>query len=170
VGGCGRPGASRGVLSFSLRSPLTKPPSVIDVAYWHKGDMPRSVGGTVRPSVLAVLMFCRQAQRHFSPLISSGLSRNFFVRRSGSEQFCTDSCGSIGAGSIIKGTASTGSRHVRSQSVPTIRRRGPTLGQPVQNRRRETDVDRSCVHVGASGVAERAHFRQLRQSAQAGAI
>jgi hypothetical protein len=33
VGGCGRPGASRGVLSFSLRSPLTKPPSVIDVAY-----------------------------------------------------------------------------------------------------------------------------------------
>src|SRR5437660_56239 len=34
VGGCGRPGASRGVLSFSLRSPLTEPPSVIDVAYW----------------------------------------------------------------------------------------------------------------------------------------
>ena len=30
--GCGRPGASRGVLSFSLRSPLTEPPSVIDVA------------------------------------------------------------------------------------------------------------------------------------------
>jgi hypothetical protein len=28
VGGCGRPGASRGVLSFSLRSPLTEPPSV----------------------------------------------------------------------------------------------------------------------------------------------
>jgi hypothetical protein len=27
VGGCGRPGASRGVLSFSLRSPLTEPPS-----------------------------------------------------------------------------------------------------------------------------------------------
>jgi hypothetical protein len=25
VGGCGRPGASRGVLSFSLRSPLTEP-------------------------------------------------------------------------------------------------------------------------------------------------
>jgi hypothetical protein len=23
------------VLSFSLRSPLTEPPSVIDVAYWH---------------------------------------------------------------------------------------------------------------------------------------
>src|ERR1700739_4516321 len=35
VGGCGRPGASRGVLSFSLRSPLTEPPSVIDVAYWQ---------------------------------------------------------------------------------------------------------------------------------------
>src|SRR3954463_14746125 len=35
VGGCGRPGASRVVLSFSLRSPLTEPPSVIDVAYWH---------------------------------------------------------------------------------------------------------------------------------------
>src|SRR5689334_6742052 len=34
VGGCGRPGASRGVLSFSLRSLLTEPPSVIDVAYW----------------------------------------------------------------------------------------------------------------------------------------
>ena len=28
VGGCGRPGASRGVRSFSLRSPLTEPPSV----------------------------------------------------------------------------------------------------------------------------------------------
>ena len=41
VGGCGRPGASRGVLSFSLRSPLTEPPSVIDVAYWHEPDMPR---------------------------------------------------------------------------------------------------------------------------------
>jgi hypothetical protein len=35
VGGCGRRGASRGVLSFSLRSPLTQPSSVIDVAYWH---------------------------------------------------------------------------------------------------------------------------------------
>ena len=34
MGGCGRPGASHGVLSFSLRSPLTEPPSVIDVAYW----------------------------------------------------------------------------------------------------------------------------------------
>ena len=33
VGGCGRPGASRGVLSFSLLSPLTEPPSAIDVAY-----------------------------------------------------------------------------------------------------------------------------------------
>ena len=38
-GGCGRPGASRGVLSFSLRSPLTEPPSVIDVAYWHFSDL-----------------------------------------------------------------------------------------------------------------------------------
>ncbi|WP_354142503.1 ATP-binding protein [Bradyrhizobium sp. NP1] len=27
-------GASRGALSFSLRSALTEPPSVIDVAYW----------------------------------------------------------------------------------------------------------------------------------------
>ena len=27
------------MLSFSLRSPLTKPPSVIDVRYWHKADM-----------------------------------------------------------------------------------------------------------------------------------
>src|SRR5712672_31481 len=35
VGGCGRPGASRGVLSFSLRSPLTEPPSVIGVGYWQ---------------------------------------------------------------------------------------------------------------------------------------
>src|SRR6476661_1127817 len=34
VGGFGRPGASRGVLSFSLRSPLTEPPCAIDVAYW----------------------------------------------------------------------------------------------------------------------------------------
>jgi len=34
VGGCGRPGASRGVPSFSLRFPLTEPPSVIGVAYW----------------------------------------------------------------------------------------------------------------------------------------
>jgi hypothetical protein len=36
VGGCGRPGASRGVLSFSLRSPLTEPPSV-------KADIARSI-------------------------------------------------------------------------------------------------------------------------------
>jgi GAF domain-containing protein len=35
VGGCGRPDASRGVPSFSLRSPLAELPSVIDVAYWH---------------------------------------------------------------------------------------------------------------------------------------
>jgi signal transduction histidine kinase len=33
--GCGRPRAGRGVLSFTLRSPMTKPPSVIDVACWH---------------------------------------------------------------------------------------------------------------------------------------
>jgi hypothetical protein len=39
--GCGRPGASREVLSFSLRSPLIEPPSVIDVAYWHFSDMAR---------------------------------------------------------------------------------------------------------------------------------
>jgi hypothetical protein len=32
VGGCGRPGASRGGLSFSLRSPLTEPPSVIEMS------------------------------------------------------------------------------------------------------------------------------------------
>ena len=32
VGGCGRAPASRGAPSFSLRSPLTEPPSVIDVA------------------------------------------------------------------------------------------------------------------------------------------
>jgi signal transduction histidine kinase len=31
----GRPGASRGALSFNLRSPLTEPPSVIDVACWQ---------------------------------------------------------------------------------------------------------------------------------------
>jgi hypothetical protein len=35
VGGCGRPAASRGVLSFSLRSTKTEPPSVIDVAYYQ---------------------------------------------------------------------------------------------------------------------------------------
>ena len=35
AGGFGQPVASRGVLSFSLRSPLTEPPSVIDVAYWR---------------------------------------------------------------------------------------------------------------------------------------
>jgi hypothetical protein len=40
VGGCGRPGASRGVLSFSLRSPLTEPPSMIDVAHWPETDQP----------------------------------------------------------------------------------------------------------------------------------
>jgi hypothetical protein len=40
VGGCGRPGASRGVLCFSSRSPLTEPPS-IDVAYWHFSEVPR---------------------------------------------------------------------------------------------------------------------------------
>jgi hypothetical protein len=40
--GCGRPRASRGVLSFSLRSPLTEPPSVIDVACWHFSDFARS--------------------------------------------------------------------------------------------------------------------------------
>jgi hypothetical protein len=56
--------------------------------------------------------------------------------------------------------------NVRSQAVPAIRRRGPALGQPVHNRRRETDIDRSCVHLGASGVAERAHFRRQRQSAK----
>ena len=39
VGGCGRQGASLGVLSFSLRSLLTEPPSVIDVAYWHEVDL-----------------------------------------------------------------------------------------------------------------------------------
>jgi hypothetical protein len=47
VGGCGRPGASRGVLSFSLRSPLTEPPSVIDVAYWPITDV-LAAGSKVR--------------------------------------------------------------------------------------------------------------------------
>ena len=42
VGGCGRPGASRRVLSFSSRSPLTEPPSVIDVAYWHIATNPKA--------------------------------------------------------------------------------------------------------------------------------
>jgi len=37
--GCGRTRASRGVPSFSLRSPLTELPSVIDVAYWDKADV-----------------------------------------------------------------------------------------------------------------------------------
>jgi hypothetical protein len=32
VGGCARSRANRKALSFSLRSPLTEPPSVIDVA------------------------------------------------------------------------------------------------------------------------------------------
>jgi hypothetical protein len=41
VGGCARSRANRKVLSFSLRSPLTEPPSVIDVAYWHFLDMPQ---------------------------------------------------------------------------------------------------------------------------------
>jgi hypothetical protein len=40
MAGCGRPRASRGVLSFSLRSPLTEPPSVIDVAWGHQTDLP----------------------------------------------------------------------------------------------------------------------------------
>jgi hypothetical protein len=49
--GCGRPRATRRVLSFSLRSPLTEPPSVIDVACWHETEVPtgsehvRSSGG-----------------------------------------------------------------------------------------------------------------------------
>src|SRR6185295_6457979 len=42
VGGSGRPGASRGVRSFSLQSPLNEPPSVIDVAYWHFSEEGRS--------------------------------------------------------------------------------------------------------------------------------
>jgi hypothetical protein len=37
-----RPGASRGVLSFSLRSPLTEPPSVIDVARLRFSDFTAS--------------------------------------------------------------------------------------------------------------------------------
>jgi putative ABC transport system substrate-binding protein len=41
LAGCGRPGASRGVLSFSLRSPLTEPPSAIDVAYWPISEVAR---------------------------------------------------------------------------------------------------------------------------------
>jgi light-regulated signal transduction histidine kinase (bacteriophytochrome) len=42
VGGCGRPVASRGVLSSSLRSPLTEPPSATDVAYGApNGHTPR---------------------------------------------------------------------------------------------------------------------------------
>jgi hypothetical protein len=36
AGGCGRPGASLGAPSFGLRSPLTDPPPVIDVAYWRR--------------------------------------------------------------------------------------------------------------------------------------
>jgi hypothetical protein len=31
------------VPSFSLRSPLTEPSSVIDVAYWHETDLRRDV-------------------------------------------------------------------------------------------------------------------------------
>jgi hypothetical protein len=38
--GCGPPRASRGVLFFSLRSPLTEPPSVIDVACGEGFRMP----------------------------------------------------------------------------------------------------------------------------------
>jgi hypothetical protein len=51
----------------------------------------------------------------------------------------------------------------RGQSVPAIRRRGPTLGEQVHNRRRGTVVDRACLHMGASGVAERSHFRHRRK-------
>ena len=40
VGGCGRAPASRGAPSFSLRSPLTEPPSVIDVAHWRSLHIP----------------------------------------------------------------------------------------------------------------------------------
>jgi hypothetical protein len=40
VGGFGRPDASRGVLSFSLRSPLTEPPSMIHVGHWHFSEVP----------------------------------------------------------------------------------------------------------------------------------
>jgi Histidine kinase-, DNA gyrase B-, and HSP90-like ATPase len=48
----GRPGASRGVPSFSLRSPLTELSSVIDVAYWHLGTtlrMSTSTGNLLTP-------------------------------------------------------------------------------------------------------------------------
>jgi hypothetical protein len=40
VGGCGRPVASRGAPSFSLRFPLLDAPSVIDVAYWCSLPVP----------------------------------------------------------------------------------------------------------------------------------
>ena len=35
----GDPRTSRGVPSFSLRSPQTELPFVIDIAYWHKADL-----------------------------------------------------------------------------------------------------------------------------------
>src|SRR5258706_15504808 len=60
---CGRPGASRGVLSFSLRSPLTEPPSVIDVAYWHQTDM---------PTVFRDVRFQGQSGKHLLALSFSG--------------------------------------------------------------------------------------------------
>src|ERR1700722_19047729 len=52
VGGWGQPGACSWVPSFSLRSPLTELPSVIDVAYWRLGTtlrMSTSTGTLLTP-------------------------------------------------------------------------------------------------------------------------
>jgi len=46
----GRPGASREVLSFSLRSPLTEPPSVIDVAYGAKRSLKCGCESSLAPA------------------------------------------------------------------------------------------------------------------------
>src|SRR5260370_20731040 len=46
--GCGRPGASSGVLSFSLPSPLTEPPSAIDV-FADELDLATLAFGGVEP-------------------------------------------------------------------------------------------------------------------------
>src|SRR5258707_13903680 len=46
------------------------------------------------------------------------------------------------------------------RSVPELRRRGPALGLPIQDRKRGTAPARACVHVDPSRSRERAHHQR----------
>jgi hypothetical protein len=63
--GYGRSRANRKVLSFSLRSPLTEPPSVIDVAYLHF-RIPRFVECPIKRCNLATPVPSNTRSRHTS--------------------------------------------------------------------------------------------------------